>query len=167
MSPALEQAKARYLALEPRERRLLVAAAAVLAALLYYLLIWEPLALERDALSQRIQAQQALAMDLAAAAPLARTAAPGATSSPVNRNRSLLAVVDQTGKAAGLGAGVRRVQPEGDNRVRVWLDDVEFNQTVRWLHQLETRHGLSVDSADIGAQSKAGLVEARLGLIRP
>lgn len=167
MSPALEQIRARYLALEPRERRLVVGAAAVVLALLYYLLVWEPLALGRAQLSNQIQAEQSLAMELAAAAPLARSAGSANRSATANRNRSMLAVVDQTGKAAGLGSGIRRVQPEGDNRVRVWLEGVEFNQAVRWLHQIETQHGLEVDSADVGRQSKPGRVEARLGLVRP
>ncbi len=169
MTPALEQLKGRYLALEPRERLLVTTGAAVLAVVRYYLLVWEPLAKAREQATTQIAAEQALAAELAAATPLARQALgrSSAGAAPISaQNRSLLAVVDQTGKAAGLGQGVRRVQPEGDDRVRIWLEGVEFNRTVRWLHQLETRHGMVVDSADMGAQSAPGQVEARLGLAR-
>ncbi|WP_348674312.1 type II secretion system protein GspM [uncultured Abyssibacter sp.] len=168
MTPALESLKARYLALEPRERRLVSGGAAVLVALLYYLLIWEPLAMGRERVASQLEVERSLAAELAAAAPLARqaTASSGAPTTAAAQNRSLLAVVDQTGKSAGLGQGVRRVQPEGDDRVRVWLEGVEFNRTVRWLHQLESRHGMTVDSADVGSQTQPGQVEARLGLAR-
>lgn len=42
--------------------------------------------------------------------------------------RSLLTLVDQTARAAGLGAALKRVTPQGENRLGVQFDAVEFDQ---------------------------------------
>lgn len=167
MKQQIAQLQERYAALEPRERRLVIAGALVLVVLVYYLALLEPLMNARSAAADRLAAEQALATQLVQArAELGQQRSTGSSRRSSARPRSLLAVVDQTGKAAGLGDGMRRVQPEGDKRVRVWLEDVAFNDTIRWLDRIKRTDGLTVDTADISAASEPGKVEARLGLTR-
>lgn len=167
MKQRLAQLQQRYAALEPRERRIVLIGGAVLLVVVYFLAVWEPLSSARAAAADRIASERSLAMRLARAeAELGQRPDQSRAAPDAGRTRSLLAVVDQTGKAAGLGNGIRRVQPDGDDRVRVWLEDVPFDNTIRWLDRLQRREGLTVETADISADSKPGTVEARLGLTR-
>ncbi len=74
-----------------------------------------------------LQAARALDVQLerlAVAAPRGRAAVAGA-------GQSLLAIVDQSRKASAIDKPPSRLQPEGDNTVRIWLDDVPFDPLVR------------------------------------
>jgi type II secretory pathway component PulM len=82
------------------------------------------------------------------------------------QERSLLAIADQTGKQAGLSNAITRMQPEGDHIVRVWLEQADFAALVRWLGLLETTYGVAVVEAAIDREAQAGMVRARLGLVR-
>jgi general secretion pathway protein M len=82
------------------------------------------------------------------------------------QGRSLLAIVDQTGKENGLGGAITRMQPEGDNTVRIWLEQADFVAVLRWLALLENSYGVAVVEAAIDREAQPGLVRARLGLVR-
>lgn len=165
MREQLQQAQARFAALAPRERLLVSVCALVVGAALLYAVVWQPLNATRADLRDALAAERALAQRLVAArAEVARLR--GQTAQPQGANRSLLALVDQSGRAIGLGDGIRGVTPDGDDRARVRLDNVAFDDTVRWIDQLERRYGLAVQAADVSAKSKPGVVEARITVTR-
>lgn len=149
--------------LAPRERVLVLSGAAVVALTLAYLAIWEPLAQAHLRRAAALESARALAVriETAAAQTQGRSSA-GA----VNRNASLLSVVDQTSRSPMLGKAPTRVQPEGDKEVRVWLDDVSFDNLLRWLQDLETRYGIVARSAELERGQTPGTVNARLSLAR-
>ncbi len=162
MSTPLERARAWWSALAERERRILGAGGVVLGAVVLYLAVWEPLAYARHQQRVDLAAARALAVQLemlAASAP--RGAGPGAGA-----GQSLLAIIDQSSKASALTKPPTRLQPEGDDTVRIWLDDVPFDVLMRWLGDLQSRYGVRVDNADIERESGPGLVNARLTLVR-
>ena len=78
--------------------------------------------------------------------------------------RSLLAVVDQTSKQSQLGSAVKRIQPDGQDLVRVSLEQASFDDLVLWLGDLQKAYGVSVVDAAIDRQSDAGRVNAHLTL---
>lgn len=166
MKQYLEQLRARWAALADRERQALAAGGAVLGVVLFYLLVWEPV------VQARAERAQALAGSRSLAARLELIGAEvqknrGATPSITTRNQSLLSVVDQSSKSSQLGKAPSRLQPDGDTGVKLWIEDVSFDAVVRWLHDLERRHGVQVQDADIERRSGAGLVNVRLTLVRP
>lgn len=166
MKQSLERFRTWWGGLAGRERQVLSAGGAVLAVVLLYLVVWEPVA------NARAERQQALAASRSLAARLELIGAEvqknrGATPSIATRNQSLLSVVDQSSKAAQLGKAPSRLQPDGDTGVKLWIEDVSFDAVVRWLHDLERRHGVQVQDADIERRSGAGLVNVRLTLVRP
>ncbi len=83
------------------------------------------------------------------------------------REQSLLTLIDQQGKSPELGKPPSRMQPEGDNEVKVWFEDVPFDALVRWMATLETRNGLQIAGAEIERRAVPGLVNARLTVTRP
>ena len=76
--------------------------------------------------------------------------------------QSLLSLVDRTAKSGRLGTALKRVQPDGDEKVGVWLEAANFDDLVRWLAALETRHGVRVVSSVFQALEASGSVDARL-----
>jgi general secretion pathway protein M len=78
--------------------------------------------------------------------------------------KSLLAVVDQTAKQSGLGNAIKRVEPDKENSVRVWFEQVAFDDMVRWLSNLAQTYAVQVDTVSVDRQDQPGLVNARLVL---
>ncbi len=148
-----------------RERLLVSVAAAVLLLALLFLLIWEPLHGGVQRLRTEVASTQTLVAELAQARSLVLSGR-GGIGVIQGQGRSLLAVVDQTGKEGGLGSAITRMQPEGDNTVRVWLEQADFVAVLRWLALLENTYGVAVVEAAVDRETQPGLVRVRLGLVR-
>jgi general secretion pathway protein M len=80
------------------------------------------------------------------------------------RDESLLVFVDRTARSAGLGPAVKRVEPQGVNQLQMRLEQVSFDQMLRWLGNLEQEHGITLINAVVDRQTESGRVDARLVL---
>jgi len=157
-----------FLSLQSRERLLVAAAAIVAGGGLFFLAVWEPLNQSVTELRDRADSQRELAMWLGEVKQRANELRQRGGGDPVKaRDRSLLSVVDETSRNAGLGNAVTRIQPEGDNRAAVTLEDAAFNQLVFWLHELETQYGIRATALSVNRDEEAaGVVQARMTLER-
>jgi len=148
--------KAWWEGLSHRERLLTAGGAVFTLVLLLYALAWQPFQTSHRRLRQSVAEQRAeLAAMRQMAAEIKRLGGSGVTTSAPVDGRSLLTLVDQTARAAGLGAALKRVAPQGENRLGVQFDAVEFDKLVPWLNQLERDYrivivNLSVDRAALG-----------------
>jgi general secretion pathway protein M len=80
------------------------------------------------------------------------------------KGQSLLGIIDRTAKTANLGKSVKRVQPDGESKARVWLENAPFNETVKWLENLQRQQGIHIVTSVVEKQEEAGLVNVRLVL---
>jgi general secretion pathway protein M len=159
--------RVRYEALTPREQLLVGAAALVVALALFYLALWMPVVSARRHAERELADNRAVAQRLEViAASLAAGQNSGAGGPLVSRDASLLSAVDLASKNGTLSKAPTRLQPDGDNQVRVWIDAVQFDSLVRWINELQTRYGVRVENLDVERQPTAGLVNARLSLVR-
>ena len=148
----------------------MVAAAAVVFALfLVYALVWSPLQTSHETLQTRVKAQRDTAAWMTQSAgqlqQLQHERGPGAQSLG---GKSLLAMADSTARANGLGTSLKRVEPEGSNNVRVWLEDAAFDQVVKWLGVISSTYGIGIDSATMErVAGSVGKINARLTLQAP
>jgi general secretion pathway protein M len=163
MNAYLERLRSWWAGLAERERRVLGGGGIALALIVLYTGAWEPLAAAQQRRALDLQAARAMAVQLE---DLAAVAGRGAPRTVQGAGQSLLAIVDQSRKATAITKPPTRLQPEGDNTVRVVLEDVPFDALVRWLADLQMRYGVRVDNADIERESGPGLVSARLTLTR-
>ncbi len=151
----------------PREKILLALGGIVLIALMYYSLVMAPLNSSVTKMQQRIENELLLGSWLVGVTPEVQSLQRSNGKAAAKKGGSLLSVVDQTSKAAGLGKAVTRLQPEGEDEVRAWLEAAPFNETLRWLRTLESSYGVEITELSFNRNNEAGLIKARLIFKRP
>lgn len=151
-----------------RERLMLGGGALLLVPLLVWLLVWHPLARGVQRLETEVAAQrEGLQWMRNAAAELQQLRGSGAQASAGLGGRSLLAVVDQSARAAGLGNGLKRIEPDSATAVRARLEGVPFDAVVKWLDELSRKFGVLATLVSIERVAGAGQVNIRLTLQSP
>jgi len=149
--------------LEANERRMLIVGGGLLAVMFLYMGIWEPLTNKVETLRVSTTEQTALlAWMRSSAQEVKQLRGRGNQQAKPASGQSLLSLVDRTAKSGRLGTALKRVQPDGDEKVGVWLEAANFDDLVRWLAALETRHGVRVVSSVFQALEASGSVDARL-----
>lgn len=160
--------KAWLASLEPRERVMVYAAAAVLLLLLAYLLLLRPFHVGYDRLSASVAEQRETVQWMTqSAARVKQLQRSGAAAAGGLGGRSLLSATDAAARSAGLGPSLKKVEPDGSQGVRVWLDDARFDDMVGWLDVMGARYGVDVDTITLERGASPGLVNARMNLQLP
>lgn len=157
-----------FYGLEPRERLLVGGGAVLVALLLLYSLLWAPIAGKYSSLRDNVADQrQTLAwMQQAAGQIRALQSAAGGGAARGLGGRSLLAVVDQSARGGGLGSAIKRIEPDGANAAKVWLEGASFDAMIVWLGQLARSYQIEptiITLEPVGG----GRVNARLTLLEP
>ena len=146
--------------LSERERNLVYAAGALVGVALVYLVLVLPFQASGKRMAARVQQKTADLAWMQASAPQAMAAVGVAQA---GGGESLVVLVDRTAREAGLGASLRDQSPDGNNGLRLQIEGASFDTLVTWLAALQLQHGVSIESATIGAAAP-GLVNATLSL---
>lgn len=143
-----------WASLATREQQLVSIAAVVLGVGALYWFIWQPLQQgyvnKRQALTQ---AQLQLAK-LQQALPQLQQA--GASEGRVGG--SLAQIVSNSSRTYNIR--VSRMQPQND-QLQLVLEDVPFEQLLRWLDQLQSTNGVKLVSLDVADTDTSGIVRVR------
>jgi general secretion pathway protein M len=156
--------KAWWQQLNRRQQRLVMIAGLILLALLVYVQLWEPLAEARQAERERVAHNQALVDWLVAVRPVAEQMRREGSSRRDLGGRSLLGLSDETARAAGLAGALTRIEPAGQDQVRVWLDGAEFLAVMNWLERLSRDHPVEVVQLAVDRAQRSGQVNVRVTL---
>lgn len=142
-----------YRGLSPRDQKAVSLLAIFLALVCLYALLLRP-AWDFSA-DARERYQQALTDN--------RWIAQNSTAINTGKRRqpeqSLLGVANQTAQPFQLE--FKRFEPAGDNALNLWLDNVGFNNVVRWLQQLEQQYGIQATEIAVERRGE-GRVNVRL-----
>jgi general secretion pathway protein M len=149
-------------ALSLRERGLVAGGVLLTLVLLFHLLFWEPFQTHYRRLQRSVAELRAdLAWMQQAAQEIGRLGGAG-EARPTDDGRSLLTLVDQTARAAGLGGALKQVAPQGVDQLSAQLDAVDFNQLIAWLGELERDHFIAIVNLSVDRTSATGRVNARV-----
>ena len=163
MNPLLERIQAQIAQLENRERLVLLVGALFVFIALFYFGLWKPIADENANLVQTNRVnQETLAWMKASVDEVKQLQQKAGDASAFGG--SLLSLVDATTKSSGLAGQVKRIEPSGQDRVRVWLEQASFDQTMDWLQDI-AKKGVSIEEVSIDADPAPGRIGARITLI--
>jgi len=156
-----------FFGLDSRERLLVGGGAVLLVLLLLYVMIWEPIAGKYTGLKDSVASQQQTLAWMRQASGQIKALQGTATGSAGGLGgRSLLAVVDQSARAGGLGVAIKRIEPDGTRSVKVWLEGAAFDPMIVWLGQLNKRYQIEPTIITLEPVGD-GRVNARLTLLEP
>lgn len=158
---SLDPLRRRYDSMADSERLVVNGIGVLIVLVLLFLILILPGQRAVDKAQTSLTAKQNLLSWMQDNEQLARMAAQGGSRSS-RSDQPLQSIVTST--APALGITVKRIEPESDDKLRVWLEKVSFDKTVRWLHQIETRYGVRIVNASIDAERAEGLVTAKLVL---
>lgn len=147
--------------LNPRERRLVIGGAIFLVVFLLYQLTWAPFANGVTNMQTKVNKQQQALLWMQQSAQEVRSLQGGSGRRPVHTG-SLLGLIEKTARQRGLGSSIRKVQPEGQKGVRVWMDKVAFDAVMTWLDELQLKQGVTVSSFSAESIAQSGRVNVRM-----
>lgn len=150
-----------YANLQPRERMMVIAGGIALGLMLFYAAVWDPLTSGARAKAEAVIEQQKVLQWMKQSAEDVKRLSPTAAAQ-LPQGQSLLGVVDQTAKSSGLAAALKRVKPEGENKVSVWMEGAAFDDMVRWMENLKRTYGVEVDNITVDRKNEPGKVDARI-----
>jgi general secretion pathway protein M len=149
-----------------REQLMLIAAAAVTLLFLLYLLAWQPFTQAVEKKRQLVASQRTTLNWMEENLPEIQRLRGQHGRETKTSNEALLTLVDRTAKQRQLRQQIKRIKPQGDDAVQLWVEQVSFDTLLRWLGELTAQHGIAIDSLNIDRQEAPGLVNARLVLQR-
>ncbi len=161
MNVFFEDLKSRFADLEKREQTALLMLTGFLALVLFYVAVWSPTQ------SFVIDSEQDYNRHLDLLEYLRSTesdavAASGNSTDKTAGGRSMLTTVSRTAQSVGVSPS--RMQPEGNDAVSVWFDEIAFSQLMLLLERLESGQGIVVRQISIDRRDQPGLVSARVVL---
>jgi general secretion pathway protein M len=163
-----EPIQTRFAELEPRERWMVVICTVFVVITVLWLYVWQPVQEQRAGSASRAQAELATLAAVRSGAntlnALQRNSGPKPNSAA--RNTSLGALVDNSIRRSTLVSGLDKVQPDGENVVKIWLKDVDFNALTIWLDLMKTRYQATAVNVGIERSDESSKVSARLTLER-
>jgi general secretion pathway protein M len=155
---------ARLQQLSLRDQAMLVLLAAALVLYMLYQTFWHPLAASNRNLAQQ---NESIAKSVANMSQLAaqyrelqKASGPGSGS----QGETLTQLVDET--VASNQLHMSRFQPGSSGDVQVRFDNASFDQILRWLSELESKHGVTLREYGVSPGSGPGLVNVSVRLYR-
>ena len=150
--------------LQTREQRLLIAMASLVLIFVLFQGVWQPINQGVVKAEKKLSRTQELHTYVQSNTQKVRAAS---TSNKGNRSGgSVSSLINRIAQQHQIA--IARIQPQGNNGVQVWIDEVPFEQLLRFLTKLTQQQGLSVDNIDISTGNTAGTVKVRrLSLSRP
>ncbi len=147
-----------------REKRLVVITGIVVVITLVYLMIWEPLQDGIQTSRTRLKAQNQTLVTMQEQAAEARLllAAKRQAGAKTRSSSSLLVIIERTAQTKNLKSRLQKVQPEGENGVRVWVENASFDTLIDWLSLLENRNTIYVNEIIIERLKDPGRVNSRI-----
>jgi len=150
--------------LSQREQLMVAGGAVVLLSLFVYLLVITPLFHSRAQLLDQLEIQKRSLSWMNTAASEAQSLLAAGKSSHTDDKRSLIARVTTELRKKQITAAKSR--PQGEKRLNLVFDEVNFVQLMERLQYLQTTYGITVFKATMEPSENTGYGKVRLTLTR-
>ncbi|CBL47060.1 general secretion pathway protein M, component PulM [gamma proteobacterium HdN1] len=162
LKDAWAQARRRYWMLTHQERIAVNILAALVCIGLIFLLIIQPAINSRSQAALELNAKRTTLQWVKDNESRAAQASRSSVKTGSLSGQGLMALVTNT--SSQMSVSLKRYEPEGDNKLRVYLEDQSFNKVMRWLDTLDKQHGTSIVNISLDASREPGLVTAKIVL---
>lgn len=146
--------------LAPRERTLVIWGGITAAVLIFLGALVIPLYASTARSAARVEQKGADLSWMRSVAGELRAAGPANPSA--SSGQSLVVIIDQTARQAGLERSLSGSQPSGTGGIRVRLESAPFDTVVGWIAQLQQQHAIVVESATMDRGAAPGVVNASI-----
>ncbi len=150
--------------LSSRDRIALQVLVVALLLVLCYLAIWKPAQHFKESARTDMNYFQNLVSWIKENQQQVKLAAQtkGQQAGTIKNSQALVSAVSSKAKEHGLS--LKRFEPSGDDKIRVWLEKSSFNNTVLWLQDMEKTYSIHVSQIGVERDQSGGLVNIRLTL---
>ena len=159
---AMAPLKERFDALQSSEQRAVTILGVFAVVVVIYLGVWTPASDWRVIAEQERNSQFETLSMMKETESQARAAARERPTETAEE--SLLSLVSSSAKAQGINPN--RLQPEGENAVSLWFDNVAFSSVMELLERMAAIPGVEVQQLVIDGSEEPGQVRARIVLSR-
>lgn len=166
LQPYIDKASEAFAKLSKRDQIAAVILVVFLIAFMLYSLLLMPLNTSVEKAKKQYQAEQSLLAWMKSQETDVLAARKSGNKPQASANVSLLTLVNNEARRSALA--LKRYEPDGDNKLRVWLEDVPFDVVIIWMNKLVIDKGLNISSATVdaeqgrGGQSKSGYVNVKV-----
>ena len=147
-----------YAEKSPTDQKVITAVVLLCLGSLIYLAMWKPLLEYRDSQALRYERAQSL-LDWISLNKKALQAS-GQSKGQAPQQKSLIPLVTAGANLRQLK--LNRLQPEQDGSVSISLQSQSFDQSLRWMVDLETNNHLLIDRISVDRTENVGLVNIQL-----
>jgi len=154
-----------YEMLPVRDRSILKVAGIILILCIIYFAMWVPASdymenAQQD-LAQNTKLLLLVKQNKALLSALSRTSGPSGGAKILTSQQLVSSV---TNLAKKNGVMLKRFEPSGDKKIKVWVDNVSFDKMVTWLATLKKSLNIVVEQISVEKDDAAGQVSSRLTL---
>ena len=153
--PRVQMAKDWYQHQSARDQLVVRLVLVLLLLALVFSVLFAPLMRQHESLSTELRKQQAFYQLMVDNAP----AFAGRAAASASDGKTLLASVGNQARASQVR--MTRYEQDGDS-LRVWLDNVKFDDTILWIETLSQRHSVRVSQINIDQTDNSGIVNVRV-----
>ena len=162
----LNNLQQRFTALSPKDRLALTVLGVFLSLLIViYLLILPANRFAIDAAQHHQQRAELLAWMRANETPARMLTSQNSDQPSQSQGQSILSLASQSAQTHNIS--FKRFEPFDENGLRVWLDNIAFNDMLMWLTQMQDQYGVQVHQANVDRGKSSGMITAKLELILP
>lgn len=152
--------------LQPRERLLVTVAGVLAVVALAVILGVRPLYGSSARVAEQVVDKQALLTELEQVASRLGPQTGGTSSGGPEDGQPLVLLVDRTTRARGLGAFLKRNEPDGASSIRLRFENAPFDALMEWLAEMQASHHVVTQNASIDPGQEPGRVSCSLQLTR-
>lgn len=156
-----------YNTLAPRERILVLYGSIIAIILLFWMLIAKPLINNHRTLNKVISSQKITLETMQRQSLQIKKLQQQGTKPVTSNNANPQQLVERSLQTWRLKTKLERMQSQGAKGVRLSLKNANADRIMRFLYELEDKHGLSIDNLVINNNKKeAGYADIRLTIKR-
>jgi general secretion pathway protein M len=149
-----------------RERLLLFGGIALLLISGLYAFLYLPMIDEQLRLKKAIEVQRQL-KDYLQSIGAEVAGLQGNSPKIPDATQSLLGIIDSGSEQSAIKPAIKRLVPEGQDKVMLWLERCDFDPLMAWLAVLDNEQGITVQQMAISReQDRPGLVSGKVLLVR-